>query len=107
MTKNKEKAEVHNVFFASVFKRKTHCSPGTQPLELKDRSRDQNEASILPGEVFSDILHNLKTHKSVGTNGIHPRVVRELAEMFTKCFQAFTISSGSLGMSQLTAVLQI
>ncbi|KAK4823255.1 hypothetical protein QYF61_000222 [Mycteria americana] len=34
--------------------------------------------------MVSDLLHRLDTHKSIGLDGIHPRVLRELAEMLTK-----------------------
>ena len=34
--------------------------------------------------MVSDLLHHLDTHKSVGLDGIHPRVLRELAEVLTK-----------------------
>ncbi|GAB0205293.1 receptor-type tyrosine-protein phosphatase zeta [Grus japonensis] len=32
----------------------------------------------------SDLLHHLDTHKSMELDGIHPRVLRELAEVLTK-----------------------
>ncbi|KAK4822040.1 hypothetical protein QYF61_006953 [Mycteria americana] len=84
VTKDEEKAEVHNAFFASVFNSKTSCPPGTQSPELEERDREQNEAHIIQGEMVSNLLHRLDTHKSVGPDGIHPRVLRELAEVLTK-----------------------
>ncbi|KAK4807160.1 hypothetical protein QYF61_024280 [Mycteria americana] len=64
---------------------KTSCSWGTQPPELEDRDGEQNEAPIMQGEMVSDLLHHfLGTHKSMGLDGFHPRVLRELAEVLTK-----------------------
>ncbi|GAB0209891.1 mitochondrial enolase superfamily member 1 [Grus japonensis] len=34
--------------------------------------------------MVSDLLHHLDTHKSMGPDGIHPRVLRELVEVLTK-----------------------
>ncbi|KAK4830929.1 hypothetical protein QYF61_014302 [Mycteria americana] len=84
VTKDKEKAEVLNAFFASVFNNNTSCSPGTQPPELEDRDGEQNEAPIIQGETVSGLLQHLDTHRSMGPGGIHPRVLRELAEVLTK-----------------------
>ncbi|KAK4821235.1 hypothetical protein QYF61_016534 [Mycteria americana] len=84
VTKDEEKAEVLHAFFASVFNSQTSCSPGTQPPELEDKDGDQNEAPIIQGEMVSDLLHHLDTHKSMEADGIHPRVLRELAEVLTK-----------------------
>ncbi|KAK4826614.1 hypothetical protein QYF61_010542 [Mycteria americana] len=34
--------------------------------------------------MVRDLLHHLDTHKSMGPDGIHPRVLRELVEVLTK-----------------------
>ncbi|KAK4825063.1 hypothetical protein QYF61_023067 [Mycteria americana] len=84
VTKDEEKDKILNAFFASVFNSKTSCSLGTQPPELEDRDGEQNEAPIIQGEMVSDLLHHLGTHKSMGPDGLHPRVLRELVEVLTK-----------------------
>jgi len=82
--KDEEKAEVLTAFFASVFSSKISCSPGIHTTDLEDRDREPNEATIIHREMVSNWLHNLDTQKSMGLDGIHPRVLRELVEVLTK-----------------------
>ncbi|KAK4814671.1 hypothetical protein QYF61_024978 [Mycteria americana] len=84
VTKDEEKAQVLNAFFASVFNSRANCSLGTQPPESEDRDRDQNGAPIIQGEMVNNLLHHLDIHKSMGPDEIHPRVLKELAGELTK-----------------------
>lgn len=75
VTEDEEKAEVLNTCFDLVL---------TQPTKLEDRDREQTEAPLIQGELVSDLLHYLYTHKFVGADVIHPRVVSELVKALTE-----------------------
>ncbi|KAK4830010.1 hypothetical protein QYF61_008273 [Mycteria americana] len=83
-TKHEEKDEVLNDFFASVFNSQTGYPQGIQPPELDDRDREQNKPPIIQEEAVNDLLCHLDTHKSMGLDGIHLRVLRQLVEELAK-----------------------
>ncbi|KFQ69712.1 hypothetical protein N335_12441, partial [Phaethon lepturus] len=45
---------------------------------------EKNKPPTVQKEAVKDLLCHLDTHKSVGPDGIHPRVLRELAEGLSK-----------------------
>uniref|UniRef100_A0A8D0F5L1 Reverse transcriptase domain-containing protein n=1 Tax=Strix occidentalis caurina TaxID=311401 RepID=A0A8D0F5L1_STROC len=80
---DEEMLEVLNAFFASVFNNKTSCTEGIQPPQPEDRDWE-NDHPAIQEEIVSDLLHHTDIHKSMGPDGIHPRVLKELAGVLTK-----------------------
>jgi len=51
---------------------------------LEDREGGQNKPPVIQEEVVNDPLCHLDTYRSMGPNGNHPRVLREVAEELAK-----------------------
>ncbi|GAB0175696.1 mitochondrial enolase superfamily member 1 [Grus japonensis] len=77
VTQDMEKAEVLNDFFASVFTGK--CLSHTAQV-TEGRDWENAEPPTVGEDQVQEYLRNLKVHKSMGSDEMHPWVLRELAD---------------------------
>ncbi|KAJ7411919.1 hypothetical protein BTVI_48147 [Pitangus sulphuratus] len=67
-----------------VFNNKMGHPQDNWPPELVDIDGEPNSPPVIQEEAVSDLLSYLDAHKSMGPDGIHPRVIRELTEELIK-----------------------
>lgn len=77
---NSQKAEVLSSFFSNVFTREeTHQLPTMDKKTLVEL----NDVEIEEGQVL-ELMHHLQPDKSPGPDGLHPRVLKECAEVLAR-----------------------
>ena len=80
-TEDKEKADALNAVFTSVFKRLTGYPQVSLLSDLAALAGEQTKPPTIQEETVRDLLLQLDCHESMAPDEIHPRVLRELAEL--------------------------
>ncbi|CAM5152844.1 unnamed protein product [Eretmochelys imbricata] len=80
VTEDVEKANILNAFFASVFTIKV----SSQTTALGSTAWGGGDQPSVEKEVVRDYLEKLDEHKSIGPDVLHPRMLKELADVIAE-----------------------
>ena len=83
VTQDIEQAEVLTAFFVSVFTSKTGLQ-GSQVPETKGKDWSQKDVPLVEEDQIREYLSNMDIHKPMGSDGIHPQVLRERADVIVR-----------------------
>jgi len=78
-----EKADLLNAAFASVFSAKAGPQE-SQALEVREESCIKDDLPLVEEDYVRDHVSNMDAPKSMGANGMHPQVLRELADVIAE-----------------------
>ncbi|CAM5082501.1 unnamed protein product [Eretmochelys imbricata] len=93
VTEDVERANVLNAFFASVFTNKV----SSQTTALGSTAWGGGDQPSVEKEVVRDYLEKLDEHKSVGPDALHPRMLKELADVIAEPLAIIFENSWRLG----------